>query len=166
MDTTETPTLCACGCGRPKGPAHRGWAPACYFRWYRAGAREGEPPPPPRRGPEWSAALSEEVHWLVSCGESAEQAATRVGVTVETAERYLNPAPPRPACAVRDCHATATYRRWCDTHRDLRAAYEQARAAGKSRKAAAFHVNVHLGTTYEWEPGRPGVGRPRKRAAA
>ncbi|TDD97572.1 hypothetical protein [Actinomadura rubrisoli] len=158
--------LCACGCGRPKDPERRGWSRACYFRWYRAGACEGEPPPPPRRGPEWSAALREDLLWLVQGGESVEQAADRIGVTVETAERYVNPPPPRPGCAVRDCKEAPTYRRWCDTHRDTRAVYEQARAAEMSRQAAAFYVGVHWRVTYRWEPGQPGIGRPRTRRAA
>lgn len=90
--TVETTEFCACGCGRPKGPAHRGWSRACYFRWYRAGAVEGEQPPAPRNGPEYSASLREEVLWLVNrCGESVEHAAARVGVTVSTAQDYLTP---------------------------------------------------------------------------
>jgi hypothetical protein len=163
----ETHELCACGCGRPKGPAHRGWSRACYFRWYRAGAVEGEQPPAPRSGPEYSASLRDEVLWLVNrCGESVEHAAARVGVTVETAERYLNPDAPRPECAVRSCKETATQHRRCDDHQDGKAVYEQARAAGMTRKAAAFHTGVHPNSTYAWEPGQPGVGRPWKQVAA
>ena len=157
---------CACGCGRPKGPAHRGWSRACYFRWYRAG-KPKDGPPAPRSGPEHSASLRAEVLWLVNrCGESVEHAAARVGITVETAERYVNPPGPRPECAVRPCKQTATQRRRCDEHQDGKAVYEQARADGMTRKAAAFHTGVHPGTTYLWEPGQPGMGRPRKKAAA
>lgn len=165
-EATVNDNLCACGCGRPKGPAHRGWSRACYFRWYRAG-KPKDGPPAPRSGPEHSESLRDEVLWLVNrCGESVQQAAARVGVTVETAERYLNPAPPRPECAVRPCKETATYRRRCDAHQDGQALYEQARAAGMSRRAAAFHVGIHPNSTYAWEPGQPGMGRPRKKVSA
>jgi hypothetical protein len=144
----------------------RGWCVACYHRWYRAGADPNAAPPDPAGPKAISAQHREEVFWLVQGGESVEQAAARIGVTVKTAERYVNPPPPRPVCAVRDCEEQSTYHRWCDGHRDLRPAYEQARASGMSRQAAAFHLGVEYRKTYLWEPGQPGRGRPRKRVAA
>lgn len=142
------------------------WCVACYHRWYRAGANPNEPPPDPS-GPKAIAEQNrEEIRWLVQAGESVEQAAARVGVTVRTAKRHVAPPTPRPKCAVRDCENRSSYHRWCDTHRDLRPVYEQARAAGMSRQAAAFHLGVEYRKTYQWEPGQPGRGRPRKRVAA
>jgi len=148
----------------------RGWCVACYHRWYRAGANPDEAPPAHRHGPEYSAALRAEVAWLVQqCGESVEQAATRAGVSVDTAERYL--APPKPAgppqeCAYGGCTAVPTYRRWCDDHKNVRGLYLTLRADGVERHAAARRVGVRWKSTYAWEPGRSGVGRPRKQVAA
>lgn len=167
MTSLPESDLCACGCGRSRGPAYRGWSYACYFRWYRAGAVEGEEPPPARTNRERAKDRREEVLWLVNrCGESVEHAAERVGVSADTAKRYVNPPRPEATCAVRTCEETAVYHGRCDAHRNAQAVYEEARAAGMPRAAAAFHVGVHRSTTYVWEPGRPGIGRPRKKAAA
>ena len=155
--------LCACGCGRPKGPAHRGWSRACYFRWYRAG-KPKDGPPAPRSGPEHSEALREEVLWLVQAGESVAYAAARVGVSVETAEGYIASTRPLPECAHYGCTATAIRRRWCEEHQDVRALYLKLRAEGVGRNAAAFRVGVRPSTTYPWEPGRDGRGRPARPA--
>lgn len=156
--TTE---LCACGCGRPKSPKHRGWSRACYFRWYRAG-KPKDGPPAPRNGPEYSAALREEVLWLVGGGESVEYAAARIGVTVETAESYVASQKPVAECAHHGCASAAISRKWCEEHKDAHALYLRFRDEGVGRHGAAFRVGVHVSTTYLWEPGRDGRGRPAR----
>jgi transposase len=165
--TWMTDELCACGCGRPKGPKHRGWSVACYTRWYRAGAREGEQPPPPRNGPEYSATLREELVWLVEGGTSTAEAAAHVSVTLQTAKSYLappKPRAPRAECAHLGCAATASYRRWCAAHKDLRRLYQDLRAGGLGRHAAAHRLGVSWRSTYAWEPARNGLGRPARPA--
>ena len=124
--------LCACGCGRPRGPKHRGWSRACYFRWYRAG-KPKDGPPAPRKGPEHSAAKG-----------------------------YVASLKPIPECAHHGCTAAATRRRWCEEHQDVQRLYLDLRAQGVGRTGAAFRVGVHLSTTYVWEPGDDTRGRPRK----
>lgn len=158
----------ACGnCGEPcPGRPQRGWCSACYFRWYRAGADPEADPPAPRRGRARTAAIREDCAWLIEGGLSVEEVATRVGVTPQTVRRHIAPPTPPPVCAHADCVASATFRRWCDEHRDLRRAYLAARAAELSRWSAACRIGVYWRTTYRWEPGEPGVGRPRKEATA
>jgi len=156
---TSRPKCGACGLN----PAYScGWCTACYHRWYRAG-RPKNGPPPPRGGPQWSTSLREECDWLVKGGTSIEETAARVGVTVATVRRYVAP-PARPAeCAADGCHDSVTRYRWCDTHADPRHVYLAARAEGLSRRAAAHRAGVAWRGTYRWEPGQPGMGRPRKR---
>jgi hypothetical protein len=175
--TTETPELCACGCGHPKGPAHRGWSRACYFRWYRAGAVEGEAPPAPRNGPEYSASLREEVLWLVNrCAESLDSAAARVGVTVSTAQNYLAPSRRKPKTRTRRLKTSSGRRvgrpskprvsvteKRCSTCGDVKASGEftaDRRAVDGLYSSCRTCCNERRRTT------QPGVGRPRKQVAA
>lgn len=161
-----SPAPCT-NCGGPRKPrsGSHGWCGACYFRWYRAGADPKADPPPPKRiavTPE----VVEDCQFLLDSGSTIEEAAARVGVPVRRLAPHLLP-PPEPAeCRVEDCPQEATHhRRWCDQHRDPAKVYAAFRADGLTRRQAAARTGVNWRNTYKWEPGRPGVGRPRTRTA-
>ncbi|MFC5744784.1 hypothetical protein [Actinomadura rugatobispora] len=156
-----TARICS-NCDNPRQPSTggHGWCSTCYHRWYRAGAHEGEPPPPPRHGPEHSAMLREEVVWLVEGGTSVADAAARVGITVDTARAYIPPTAPPAECAHDGCTATAVHRKWCTDHKDVRRLYQELRAGGVGRHDAARRIGVGISRTYVWEPGQRGQGRP------
>lgn len=159
------PTLCGCGCGKAATPNRLGWNDACYFRWYRAG-KPTDGPPAPRRGRDWAAALREECAWLAEGGTGHAEIAERLDITVATVKRYLSEPSAPPVCVVDGCIADATsHGRWCDEHADTCAVYRAFRAAGHNRVTAARLTGVQRATTYQWEPGQPGAGRPRKKAA-
>lgn len=154
---------CACGCGRDASSHRRGWSEACYFRWYRAG-RPDTGPPPTRKGKDVAAARKEDIAWLAENGTSHEEIAQRLGISVQTVLRHLNADAAPPTCAVDGCQDDAAHYRWCERHHDPQQAYREARAAGLNRGQAAQHVGVNPRSTYRWEPGEPGQGRPRKQS--
>ena len=158
-------TLCECGCGEPSTGQHRGDAAACYYRWYRAGMPDTGPPPP-SRGPAVSAAHKENIAWLAANGASCEEIAKQVSLSLQSVLRYLTADDPPAECAVDGCHQGAARYRWCQEHRDPQQVYRVARATGMNRQQAAAHVGVRRHSTYRWEPGEPGQGRPRSGRAA
>jgi hypothetical protein len=106
--------------------------------------------------------------WLAENGTGHGEIATRLGIAPSTVEDYLRhpDGPPGPSerdeCAVVGCANTAAHYRWCDEHRVPRDVYNVFRAAGHGRNKAARLTGVAVGSTYRWEPGQPGAGRPRK----
>jgi transposase len=151
-------------CGSPAERLRRRWCGKCYFRWYRAGADPTQPPPDTDHGPTAAAYRRDELTHLLQGGASLEQAADRLGISISAARAYLWRAA-RHECATQGCTAAATWRESCATHKDLPGRYRQLRTEGLSRHAAAALIPVASSTTYRWEPGQPGIGRPRKRQA-
>lgn len=158
MVLTSTP--CKCGCGNPATTSNCGYAYACYYRWYRAGKPESGPPPA-SKGAAATAALKEDIQWLADASDSHAEIAHRLGVSVQTVRRYLKADAPPVVCAVADCD-DLTQSRWCERHRDYKQTYREARATGLNRQQAAAYVGLRWRSTYRWEPGEPGQGRPRK----
>lgn len=156
---------CQCGCGEPATTWHAGYAAACYYRWYRAG-KPDTGPPPPRRGRAAADARHEDITWLTEAGTSRHEIAQRLNITIATVERHLSPPAAPMECVVNGCKSDAAWRRWCQTHRNPQQVYNAARTAGMNRQQAAQHTGVTPLSTYRWEPGEPGQGRPRKQTAA
>lgn len=76
---------CAC-CGRLANRLRRKWCNTCHSRWSRAGRPDSGPPPSQR---DW-AAKRENLAELIARGEDVTAAAGRVGITVDTARRWLS----------------------------------------------------------------------------
>lgn len=99
--------LCSC-CGKPRrrrktGGWHgaHGWCHTCTERWYAAGKpASGVPPRTPQRERILRIRVTTrtaqrdrltDYAWLISFGETREQAAARTGVSVRTARRVYEP---------------------------------------------------------------------------
>ncbi len=91
MATLPADKECSC-CGRMVKRLRKKWCCACHSRWSRAG-RPDSGPPPSRR--DW-AAKREDLAELIGLGEDVTVAAKRVGITVETARRWLRESLPSP----------------------------------------------------------------------
>lgn len=95
-----TPVITCEGCHQNRQHAARNLCKACHARWLRAGRPVTCPPP---RHNQWTpetqaAALAtrkanrdyriSEYTFLISCGESEERAAERVGISIDTARKH------------------------------------------------------------------------------
>lgn len=72
-------------CGHMVSRLRGKWCNACHSRWSRAGKPDSGPPPSRR---DWTA-KREDLAELIARGEDVTAAAGRVGITVETARRWL-----------------------------------------------------------------------------
>lgn len=75
-------------CGGRSTRSARGWCTSCYSRWRRAGKPDTGPPPPRHASTADVDHRVSEFAFLLSCGETPERAAERVGIRARTAKRY------------------------------------------------------------------------------
>lgn len=97
--SSATRQCTACPRTYPAAKGARGWCPACFMRWSRAGKPESGPPPARRkkvaepRTPKlkpltkWQA-KREDYAWLRQCGVERQEAAERVGISPETGRQW------------------------------------------------------------------------------
>lgn len=161
----KQPRKCT-SCGEVKVIQAHEWFIGCYTRWYRADMPPTGPPPPRKRA-RIDEGVIEDLQWLLKTGAPIEEAAKRVGIAVSTAKKRQRSRPEPVECAVQGCCADAfpvrpPARPRCAEHRDGARLYSRLRAGGRNRRQTALVMGVSVSATYRWEPGEPGLGRPRR----